>query len=129
MYRSNLCPLNIAENKAKVNSDEATVVIWPIVVTLVCGIVVGILLSYIVYYSHHRWFGWNKKSEQNPDLPPTERDSTYQELDLTKMNTEDNYQSLTGISVKVNCVANDDNSNYSELSKTRDVENNYQSLT
>ena len=110
------------------NSDEATVVIWPIVVTLVCGIVVGILLSYVVYYSHHRWFR-NKNPEQNPNLPPTEGDSTYQELDLAKVNTEDNYQSLTGNSVKVNCVANDDNSNYSELSKTRDVENNYQSLT
>ena len=96
--------------------------------TLVCGIVVGILLSYVVYFSHHRWFR-NKKPEQNPDLPPTEGDSTYQELDLTKMNTEDNYQSLTGISVKINCVANDDNSNYSELSKTRDVENNYNSLS
>ena len=31
---------------------------------------------------------------RNPEPKTTEVDTTYQELDLSKMNTEDNYQSL-----------------------------------
>ena len=57
-----------------------------------------------------------------------EVDTTYQELDLTKMNKEDNYQSLR-VNAASNDAANDHDSTYTELSKTRDVENNYQSLT
>ena len=57
-------------------------------------------------------------------------DSTYQELDFTKMNKEDNYQSLV---IKGNGSnidpENDDNSTYTMLTKVRDVENAYQSLT
>ena len=47
------------------------------------------------------------------------------------MNQEDNYQSLSmgGNVARINDVTNDDDSTYTELSKTRDVENNYQSLT
>ena len=44
------------------------------------------------------------------------------------MKTEDKYQSLR-MDVAINNVKNTDDSNYSELSKTRDVENKYQSLT
>ena len=40
------------------------------------------------------------------------------------MNKEDNYQSL-----RVNAASNDDDSTYTELKKTSDVEDNYQSLT
>ena len=92
-------------------------------VSLVSGIIVGILLSCIVWCSHRRWFR-NRKPERNPEPQTNEVDTTYQELDLTKMNKEDNYQSL-----KVNAASNDDDSTYTELNKTRDVENNYQSLT
>ena len=100
-----------------------------IVVTLVSGIIVGIILSYIAWCSHRRWFR-NRKPKRNPDQQPTEADSTYQELDLSKMNKEDNYQSLRGNVARINDVINDnDDSNYTELSRTRDVENNYQSLT
>ena len=99
-----------------------------IVVTLVSGFFAGILLSYIASCSHRRWFG-NRKPKRNPDQQPTEADSTYQELDLSKMNKEDNYQSLRGNVARINDVTNDDDSNYTELSKTRDVENNYQSLS
>ena len=61
-------------------------------------------------------------------------DTTYQELDLTKMNAEDNYQSLrvnaaSNNAASNNAASNDDDSTYTELSKTRDVEDNYQSLT
>ena len=44
------------------------------------------------------------------------------------MNAEDNYQSLR-VNSASNDAANNDDSNYAELSQTRDVENNYQSLT
>ena len=100
-----------------------------IVILLVSGIVIGVLLSYIVQCSHRRWFR-NRKLKRNPDQQPSEADSTYQELDLSKMNQEDNYQSLRGnVALRINDVTNDDESTYTELSKTRDVEDNYQSLT
>ena len=114
----------------KASSDDTTSgTEWHIVVvTLVSGIIVGVLLSYIVQCSHRRWFK-NRKHKQSPDQQPTEADSTYQELELSKMNQEDNYQSLGGNVARINDVTNDDHSAYTELSKTRDVENNYQSLT
>ena len=99
-----------------------------IVVTLVSGFIAGILFSYIAWCSHRRWFR-NRKPKRNLDQQPTEADSTYQGLDLSKMNKEDNYQSLRGNVARINDVTNDDESTYTELSKTRDVENNYQSLT
>ena len=50
-----------------------------IVVTLVSGIIAGVLLSYIAWCSHRRCFKCfrNRKSEENPDQEPTEADSTY----------------------------------------------------
>ena len=97
-------------------------------ISLVCGIIIGVLLSYIAQCSHRRWLR-KRKSKRNPDEQPTEADSTYQELDVSKMNQEDNYQSLRGNVARINDVTNDDESTYTELSKTRDVEDNYQSLT
>ena len=70
----------------------------------------------------------NRGPQLNPKPKTTEADTTYQELDLSKMNTEDNYQSLR-VNAASNEAVNDDESTYTELSKTRDVEDNYQSLT
>ena len=95
--------------------------------TLVSGIIIGIIFSYVVWCSYRRWFR-NKNPERNSEPKTSEVDTTYQELDLSKMNTEDNYQSLRGNAAS-NDAANDDDSTYTELNKTRDVENNYQSLT
>ncbi len=112
-------------------------------VSLVSGIIIGIIFSYTVWCSHRRWFR-NKKPEQYSDPKTSEVDTTYQELDLSKMNKEDNYQSLIVNAVNnddanddenddenhdENDDENDDDSAYTKLSKTRDVENNYQSLT
>ncbi len=94
--------------------------------SLVSGIIIGILLSYIVSCSRRKFKSRNPQS--NPEPQPTEVDATYQELDLTKMNKEDNYQSLR-VNAASNYAENDDDSTYTELNKTRDVENNYQSLT
>ena len=96
-------------------------------VSLLSGIVIGILVSYVVWCSHRRW-SRNKKQKRNSEPQTTEADPTYQELDLTKMNKEDNYQSLT-VNAASNDAANEDNSTYTQLTKTRDVESNYQSLT
>ena len=90
------------------------------------GFFVGVLVSYIA--SRRRWFR-NRKPKRSPDQQPTEADSNYQELDLSKMNKEDNYQSLRGNVTRINNVTNDDDSTYTELTKTRDDEDNYQSLT
>ena len=93
---------------------------------VVAGIIIGILFSYIVSCSRRKFRSHKPQSSREPQ--PCEVDSTYQELDLAKMNEEDDYQSLR-MDVAINNITNGDDSNYSELSSTRDVENNYQSLT
>ena len=98
---------------------------WYIVVgILVSGIIIGLFLAFIIWCLHRRQVVINKNSQRDPEPQATNVDSTYQELDLSKMNTQDNYQSL-----KVNAATNEDDSTYTTLSKTRDEENNYQSLT
>jgi MFS superfamily sulfate permease-like transporter len=101
-------------------------------VSLVSGIIIGLFIAYFLFCVR-RHFYRNRKPKRNPEQQTTEVDTTYQELDLTKMNTEDNYQSL-----RVNAAAsnnavipvNDDESAYTELNRgARDDENNYQSLT
>ena len=93
---------------------------------VVAGIIIGILFSYIVSCSRRKFR--SRKPQSSPEPQACEDGSTYQELDLAKMNEEDNYQSLR-MDVAINNITNGDDSNYSELSSTRDVENNYQSLT
>jgi MFS superfamily sulfate permease-like transporter len=93
-----------------------------VVVILMSGIIIGILLSHIVSCFRRKFR--SRKPQSNPEPKSTEVDTTYQELDLSKMNTEDNYQSL-----RVNAASNDEESTYTELNKIRDVEDNYQSLT
>ncbi len=119
--------ISIHPNAAANNEDDGTVVVWHIVVSLLSGIIIGFLLSHIVSCSRRRWFK-NKKRQPSPEAQATDVDTTYQELDLSKMNKEDNYQSLR-VNAANNDVANDGDSTYTELNKARDVENNYQSLT
>ena len=108
-------------------SSAGTVLAWHIVVSLVSGIIIGILLCYIIWYSRHRWFR-KRKPEQNPEGQTTEADTTYQELELSKMNTEYNYQSLRRNAAN-NDAGDEDDSAYTDvIDKTRDVEYNYQSL-
>jgi MFS superfamily sulfate permease-like transporter len=113
------------------NTDDGTTVVeWHMVVSLVSGIIIGILLSYIVSCSRRKFR--SGKPQSNPEPKTTEVDTTYQELNLSQLNTEDNYQSLRLNDTSydaANGAGNDDDSTYTELSKTRDMENNYQSLT
>ena len=98
-----------------------------IVVILLSGIIIGIILSYVVFYSRRK-FRSRRPQPSNPKPPTSQVDSTYQELNLAKMNRENNYQSLRRKGEK-NEEVNTDESNYAELNKARDVESNYQSLT
>ena len=96
---------------------------WHIIfVSVFSGFVVGVLFSYLVSFSRRKF--QSRKQQSSPAPQPSETDTTYQELDLSKMNQEDNYQSL-----RVNSACNDEESAYTELNKTRDAEDNYQSLT
>ncbi|CAB4041646.1 ---NA---, partial [Paramuricea clavata] len=109
--------------KAALEANRSGTVWYMVVVILVSGIIIGILLSYNIVSCSGRKFR-NREPQSTLEPKTTKVDTTYQELDLSKMNTEDNnYQSL-----RVN-AANDEDSTYTELSKTRDVEDNYQSLT
>ena len=98
-------------------------------VSLISGIVVCIFVFYIVRRSRRRWFK-RRKPEAKPEK--TVDDSIYQDLDLTKMGTEDNYQSLTGNVARRNKVADDDYESpddYQDLDVTKmNTEDNYQSL-
>ena len=106
------------------------------------GIIICVLLSYIVLCSRRRYLRNKNPQPQtieldttneiqtNPEAETVEADSTYQQLDLTKMNKEDHYQSLiTKGNTSSNDPGNEDDSTYTELTKLRDVEDNYQSLT
>jgi hypothetical protein len=84
------CSVNTAANK---EDDGTTVAVLHIVLALVSGFIFGIFFSYIVSCTPRRSIR-NRKSQSNPDPKPTEVDPTYQELDLSKMMTEDNCQSL-----------------------------------
>ena len=81
-------------------------------------------MSYILLCCRRRW-ATNKNPERHVEQQPTYVDKTYQELDLTKMNTaKDNYQSL-----RTNVASNEETSTYTELNTVRAAEDNYQSLT
>ena len=97
-----------------------------VVVALVAGIVIGLFLAYILLCSPRRWF--RNRTQRHVEPGTTEVDTTYQELDLTKMNKEDDYESLR-VNAANNVAENENDSTYTELNKIRDVENNYQSLT
>ncbi|XP_028399390.1 uncharacterized protein LOC114522833 isoform X2 [Dendronephthya gigantea] len=124
-----LTVLGGASSSTKVDRDVAdNIVVWHIVVSLILGIVIGCLLSYIVSCSRRK-FTSKKPRQPNPEPSKPEVDKTYQELDLTKMNKEENYQSLTVNQPAKNDNRNEDGSNYTELSQTREAEKTYQSLT
>ncbi|XP_028399296.1 Schwann cell myelin protein-like isoform X2 [Dendronephthya gigantea] len=115
------------EEKADPAASNDSETKWYIVlVSLLSGIIIGILLSYIVFCYHSKFR--NKKREQKPDSPTSQVDPTYQELDVKKMNKEENYQSLR-VNAARNDGVNDGDSTYTELNRTRDVDSNYQSLT
>ena len=120
--------VNTAANKEDVGT---TVAVLHIVLALVSGFIFGIFFSYIVSCSPRRSIR-KRKPQSKPDPKPIEVDPTYQELDLSKMKTEDNCQSLRVNAASYdsgNRAGNNDGSIYTELNKIRDVENNYQSLT
>ena len=101
---------------------------WHIVVSLVSGIFIGIIFSYITWCSR-RCYSKNRKPTQNSERQTADADSVYQEVDLSKMNVEDNNQSQKGNATTIREVANDEYSElYIDLSKVRDDENKYQSL-
>ena len=59
---------------------------------LVSVMFIGVL-SFFIWCLHRQWYR-NRKRERNSELQTNMIDSPYQELDLTRKNTEDNYQSL-----------------------------------
>ena len=108
-----------------------------IIVTLVCGIVIGMLFRYGIMSLRQRVKSKNDHSKptHNYDTPETDREgaagnSAYQELELQNREPENSYQAL-----KINTRRRIDNetkiedeANYQELDKVREKESNYQSL-
>ena len=130
--------------KATSEESKGCRFMWYIVViSTVSGTIIGIFFSYIFSCSRRRCLR-NKNHEAqvinlstrnkiltNKETETNEGDPTYQELNLTKMNQENNYQSLD---MKGNTDINDagdrdDATTYTELDNVRDAENNYESLS
>ena len=106
LYTSNYVFLSDLDKKSSNDMSCNRGTEWyVIVVTLVAEIIIGILFLYIVSCSCRK-FG-SRKPQSCPEPRACEVDSTYQELDLTKMNTEDNYQSLIA-DVAINNATNGD---------------------
>ncbi len=102
-------PIFLYLDKAS-SKDASWEIEWYIVIViLVSGIIIGILLSNIVCRCRRSWFR-NRRPERNPEPQTTEVDTTYQEVDLSKMNKEDNYYQSLRVNAASNDVANDDDS-------------------
>lgn len=100
--------------------------VWIIVVFTVSDFVLGDLFSHILA-SSLRCFR-SRKSQSNTELQTPENNLNYQDLDITKMNAPENYESLT-MNVVSNGEESENDPTYAQLSTTRDDENNYQALT
>ena len=100
---------------------------WYIVLifVLITGIIAVICLSKIALCIRRKCTSKKHQSDNEPQIP--EANITYQQLDISKINKEDNYQPLTAIA-GIQHNTSDEDSNYTELSQTRDEENIYQSL-
>ena len=101
-----------------------------IVAVLASVIFIGIL-SIIIWCFRHRWF-INGNPKRNPESETNIVDTTYQELDLTKMNSEDNYQSLRFKTTQSNFEpqTTEVDTTYQQLDLSKmNTEDNYQSLT
>ena len=82
-----------------------------IIVTLISGIVVGILLSHIVLSSRRKL---DIQKSQVPDPKPQgSQVDTTEELDVTKMDTESNYHALR-VSIARDDGVNDDESAHTD---------------
>ena len=109
--------------------ESGTVVVWHLLVSLLSGIIIGVLLSYaIMVYGRRRLR--NIKGEPKRESHISKDDTIYQDLDLTTMNTEENYQSLHVNSAGIgdDKVYENEKSAYTDLNTIRKDENNYQSI-
>ncbi|XP_046858268.1 uncharacterized protein LOC124451697 isoform X2 [Xenia sp. Carnegie-2017] len=94
-----------------------------ILITLTSGIIVGILVSIVFQYRRHLFCKKREQFQSPSEVRINSVDTTYQGLDLSKMNKEDNYQSLRPKDDTIDKT-------YQELdiSKMNIEDNNYESL-
>jgi membrane protein implicated in regulation of membrane protease activity len=76
-----------------VESGTLDLVLWHLVASLLCGIILGLLLSYVIMVFCRRRLR-KRKRQSKPESNRSKDDTVYEDLDQTKMNTEDKYQSL-----------------------------------
>ena len=88
-------------SKASSNNTSCRIAWYVVVILLVAGIIIGIPFCNILTCSCRK-FG-SRKPQSCHEPRACEVDSTYHKLDLTKMNREDNYQSLR-VDVAINNV-------------------------
>ena len=106
---------------------------WYIIVAVVVSVIFIGVLCYIICCFRHRCRK-SKKPKRKLESRANEVDLTYQELDLTKMDREDNYQSLVHKNTRGQSnfekPATEDDTTYQQLDLSNmNTEDNYQSLT
>ncbi|XP_046857948.1 hemicentin-2-like isoform X2 [Xenia sp. Carnegie-2017] len=90
-------------------------------ISFISGIIFGILFCCLIFLCYgRRWLVKKSQMSQSHDGRTNTVNTTYEELDLSKRDDGDKYESLR--------KNNDDDNQYQELNKVRDPENNYQSL-
>ncbi|XP_046857962.1 uncharacterized protein LOC124451391 isoform X1 [Xenia sp. Carnegie-2017] len=90
-------------------------------ISVISGIIFGILFCCLIFLCYgRRWLVKKSQMSQSHDARTNTVNTTYEELDLSKRDDRDKYESLR--------KNNDDDNQYQELNKVRDPENNYQSL-
>ena len=87
------------------------------------------IISFIIWWAYRHWFR-DRKPKQNYESQATDLHTTYQQLDLSKLNREDNYQSLTNRNSQLNInIPQATETTYEDLDVTKmNTEDNYQSL-
>ena len=107
-----------------------------IVVGILSSVIFIGIISFIIWWAYRRWFR-NRKRKQNQTNELHANDvaftNNYQQIDLSKMNTEDNYQSLTNWDPQINNIVpqtTEMETTYEDLDVTKmNTEDNYQSLS
>ena len=84
------------------------------------GIIVGIFVVCVLIYFRRRWLR-KRPTESSSNVQDANQDPAYDVVDLKNL-AQNYYESERG-------SANDGYSNYADLSKNREAENTYQSLT
>ena len=137
IYEQGLSAVSLSTEASSSNNTDTCTKWYFIVIAFISGIFVGMIFLYVIQSLRQRFKSKtdNSKPARNYDTPETHPEgaadnSAYQELDLGNREPENSYQALRMNTRRRmnNETKIEDEANYQELDKVREVENSYQSL-